>query len=210
MTTLEELKKMWEQKENAGDDPAIYTEESLGKIIRNRVKKHTKNSLNYFWASFTLQVIVYSLLSHVIVKYGQNNMLLYFAIAGVLLFIPFTIVLLRKFKKLVTEKPLQQQNTGTSLYDYVFRQQALLRSFYNFKKWYEFFLIPLSCGIAVTLVFELYVPGGVHEYWRGAVITFLFSLASCIVAIYSENKKSFILPIKQLQNILDEFEQKES
>lgn len=126
-------------KENADAASAIYTQASLEKIIRNRVRKHTKSTLKYFWASFTLQVIVYSLFSHVIVKYGQNSTILYFALAGVLLFVPFTIMLLGKFKKLVTEKPSQHQNIGTSLHDYVFRQQALLCSFYNFKKWYEFF-----------------------------------------------------------------------
>jgi hypothetical protein len=116
---------------------------------------------------------------------------------------------MRKFKKLVTARPWLQQNIGASLHDYVLGQQTLLRSFYNFKKWYEFFLIPLSCAIGVSLVFELYVPGGVHGHQWGAVITFLVSLASCIAAIYFENQKSFILPIKQLQNILDEFEQKD-
>jgi len=209
MSTLEELKQMWEQKENAGANPAIYTQAALGKIIRNRVQKHTKSALNYFWASFTLQVMVYALLSHVILKYGQNNTILYWAIAGILLFIPFTVVLMRKFKKLATEKPVQQPNIGVAVYDYVFGQQALLRSFYHFKKRYEFFLIPSSCAIGVFLVFALYVPGGVHEHWWGAFITFLLALASCIAAIYAENKKSFILPIKQLQTILDEFEQKD-
>jgi hypothetical protein len=208
MSTLEEYKKMWEQKENAGANPAIYTQAALGKIIRNRVQQHTKSALNYFWASFTLQVIVYALLGHVIVKYGQSSTILCSAMAGVLLYIPLTVVLLRKFKKLVTEKPVQEPNIGSSLYNYVFGQQALLRSFYHFKKWYEFFLIPSSCAIGVFLVFALYVPGSVHEHWWGAVITFLLSLASCMAAIYAENKKSFILPIKHLQTILDEFEQK--
>ena len=209
MSTLEELKKIWEQKQDADTVTATYTEASLEKIIKARVKKHTKNAFQYFWASFTLQIIVYSLLSHVIVKYGHDKPILYFAIVGVLLFMPFTIVLMRKFKKLATEKPVQEENADASLYDYVLRQQTLLQSFYTFKKWYELFLTPLSCAIGVSLVFELYVPGRITEHWRGAFITFVISLISCIAAIYSENKKSFIQPIQQLQNILDEFKQKE-
>ena len=209
MPTLEELKAIWEQKQDADPGTAVYTSESLGKIIRARVKKHTKNAFQYFWASFTLQVIVYSLLSHVMVKYGHDKTILYFAIAGVLLFLPFTIVLMQKFKKLATEKPAQEENGGASLYDYVFRQQTLLHNFFNFKKWYELFLTPLSCAIGVTLVFELYVPGGIAEHWHGAVVAFVISLISCIAAIYSENKKGFIQPIQQLQSILDEFKQNE-
>ena len=209
MSTLEEMKQKWSEKEVQGADPSTYTEASLEKIIRSRVKMHTKDSFKYFWASFTLQIIVYALLSHLIIKYGQNSNILYFAITGILLYIPFTIVLMRKFKKLATGKPSLRQNVGNSLFDHVVRQQAMLRSFYRFKKWYEYFLTPLSCAIGVLLVFELYVPGGVQEHWPGAMITFLFALISCIAAIYSENKKSFILPIEQLQNILDEFEQKD-
>jgi hypothetical protein len=208
MSTLEELKKVWEQKREVNLNPPTYTPASFEKIIRARVTKHTRNSFQYFWASFTLQIIVYSLLSHVIVKYGHDKQILYFAIAGVLLFIPFTIMLMRKFKKLAAERPAPQ-TTDASLHDYVHCQQALLRSFYDFKRKYEFFLTPLSCIIGVLLVFKLYVPGGFTEHWQGVVVAFVISLISCAAAIYSENKKSFIQPIQHLQNILDEFKQKE-
>jgi hypothetical protein len=205
MSTLEELKEIWQQ--NGNMERAAVTQPSFEKLIKKRVSKHTKSSLGYFWASFTLQIIVYALFSHVIIKYGQTANVLYTSIGGVILYIPFTIMLLRTFKKLATEKPLTHSDIDTSLYDFVSRQQALLRRFYHFKKWYEGFLIPLSCLVGVFLIFELYVPGGVNEYRQGATITFLVSLASCIAAVYAENKKSFILPIKQLQAVLDEFKQ---
>jgi hypothetical protein len=205
MSTLEELKEIWQQTGNV--ERKAVTQPSLEKLIKIRVSKHTKNSLGYFWASFTLQIIVYALFFHVILKYGQTATVLYTSIGGVVLYIPFTIMLLRTFKKIATEKPLIQSDIDTSLYDFVSHQQALLRTFYHFKKWYEGFSIPLSCLVGVFLVFELYVPGGVNEYRQGATITFLVSLASCIAAIYAENKKSFILPIKQLQAVLEEFKQ---
>ena len=204
MLTLDELKQRWEQNEIATAS-AVYSPAALEKLIRSRVKKYTKNSMQYFWASFTLQVIVYSLLCQVIVKYWQRTEIICFAIGGILLFLPFTIMLMRKFKKLATEKPSQGENTGISLHDYVLRQETLLRSFFRFKKWYEFFLIPFSSTIGVFLVFELYVPGGVNEHWSGALVTFLITLISCGAAIYAENKKSFVQPIQQLQHILDEF-----
>jgi hypothetical protein len=205
MSTLEELREIWQQNGNV--ESGAFTQPSFDKLIKSRVSKHTKSSLSYFWASFTLQIIVYALFSHVIFKPGQTATVLYTSIAGLILYIPFTIVLLRTFKKLATEKPLTQSEIDTSLYEFVSRQQALLRRFYHFKKWYEGFLIPLSCLVGVFLVFELYVPGGVNEYRQGATITFLVALASCIAAIYAENQKSFILPIKQLQAVLDEFKE---
>jgi hypothetical protein len=204
MLTLEELKTKWEQNETASNTQ-MYSSTSFEKMISRQVKRHTKNSMQYFWASFTLQVIVYSLLSHVIVKYWYNTGTVYLAVVGVLLFLPFTIMLMRKFKKLAADKPSPEENAGTSLYDYVLRQQILLRSFYNFKKWYELFLIPLSSAIGVLLVFKLYVPGGVTQHLSGAITVFVVTLVSCSAAIYAENKKSFVQPIQQLQNILDEF-----
>ena len=205
MITLEELKTKWGEKQSASPGHAAYDSASLEKIIRSRVSRHTKTSLHYFWASFTLQVLVYSLLSHVIVKYWQDTVTLYFSIGGVFLFLPFTIMLMRKFKALALIKPSRDENALTSLYDYVLRQQAQLSSFYNFKKWYELLLTPLCSAIGVILVFKLYVPGGVEEHWIGAITTFMITILSCVAAIRSENKKSFKAPIQQLQNILAEF-----
>src|SRR4030095_5857191 len=205
MSTLEQLKKIWEEKQSGMPDPPAYNHESLEKIVRSRLKKHTKTAMQYFWASFMLQVLVYSLLSHVIVKYRGHDEVLYFSIGGVFLFLPFTIMLMRKFKGLAKTKLSEKENAEASVYDFVLQHQTQLRSFYKFKKWYELFLTPLSAAIGVILIFKLYVPGGLDEHWTGAIITFIITVISCIIAIRSENKKSFKEPIQQLQNILDEF-----
>lgn len=209
MSTFDDLKTAWEHHQTPAP-ASSYTRDALERIIRSRVKKHIKKPLHYFWASFTLQIIVYALLSHVAMKYWQKTDVVWFAVAGVLLYLPFTVVLIRKFKKLASEKPVRHADIGASLYNYVHRRQTLLRSFYRFKKGYELFLIPLSSAIGVVLTFELYVPGGIQGHWPGAAIALAVTLVSCAAAIYSENRKSFIEPIRQLQNILDEFGEKES
>lgn len=208
MSTLDQMKNRWQQKEAASASPQTYTGITLGEMIRKRVSAHTKESMKYFWASFTLELIVYGLLAHVIIKYGQNSTILYLSIAGILLYIPFTVVLMRKFKKLAINRPVAQE-TGESIHCFIKEQLGLLRSFYRFKKWYEIFLIPISCALGVFLVFELYFTGGVREYAGSAVTTFLLSLFSCAAAIYTENRKSFTAPIAQLQDLLKEFEQNE-
>lgn len=205
MITLEELKTKWTEKESAAPAQPAYDPASLEKIMKHRVHRHTKTSFQYFWASFALQVLVYSLLSHVIVKYWQDTTIVGYAIAGVLLFLPFTIMLMRKFKGLASTKLSAPGNEINTLYNYVLHQQTQLRSFYNFKRWYELILTPLSAATGIVLTFLLYVPGGVEAHWTGAIITFVVTLLSCIVAIRSENKKSFEEPIGQLQLILDEF-----
>lgn len=205
MITLEELKTKWEEKQSVLPVLPEYEHVFLEKIIKDSARKHMKATMQYFWASFAFQVLVYALLIHVIITYWKDTEMRLFSIIGVLLYLPFTIMLMRKFKKMAIIRPSREENAVTSLYNYVFHQHELLRSFYKFKKWYELFLIPISAAIGIILVFKLYVPGEVDKNWTGVIITFFITILSCAVAIRSENKKSFEEPIRQLQNMLNEF-----
>lgn len=207
MSTLEELKKEWEQKRNVGLSDPLYYEDSFNKMIKSRVKKHTNASMKYFWASFTLQLLVFALLSHVIIKYWNDWSIVLVSIVGMSLYIPFMIMLMKGFKAIAVTRP--QDSTESSLQAYVARRHELLQSFYRFKRRYELFLIPLVSAIGAWLVFTLWVPGGVSANPSGAIITFGITLISCSAAIWSENKRSFEEPLKQLQQVLDEFENKE-
>jgi hypothetical protein len=205
MLTLDELKKKWDKDQNAISGPSTYDQVSLEKIFSARVKKHMRAAMQYFWASFALQILVYALLSHVIVKFWYDTETVLYGVGGVLLFLPFTIMLMKKFKRMAMARPGEGSHTGTALENYVLEQHDLLSGFYRFKKRYELILIPLSSAIGVVLTFKLYVPGGVYEYPTGATLTFIITILSCALAIRSENKKSFEQPLRQLREILDEF-----
>ena len=205
MSTFEELKKVWEANQETAEGYKRYDHATLVNIVKSRTKKNMKKSMHYFWGALFLQILVYALLSHVIVKYGGNTETLLFGIAAILLYLPFTILLMKKFKQMAIVKPAQG-NSGWSLYQYVFQQRALLQGFYTFKKRYEFLLIPLSTGIGVFLTFKLFVPGGVEENPTGATVTFLVSLFSMIMSIRLENKKSFEQPLQDLSRLLKEFQ----
>ena len=205
MKTLEEFKSEWGKSLGTHLSQQPYNKTELEKIFRDRVKKHTNKAMQYFWASFVLQVIVYALLSHVIVKYWSDTTTLLLSMAGVASYIPFTIVLMKKFKQMAATKLVDKSNVGASLHDYTLQHYSLLESFYRFKKRYELTLIPLSSAIGVVLVFKLYVPGGVSQHIIGALISFIITLVSCAIAVRSENEKSFEQPLRQLRNVLDEF-----
>jgi len=204
MSTFEELKNSWEKNQVTITNSQGYDHAAFEKIVRSRTKKHTNTAMQYFWAAFVLQIAVYALLAHVIVKYGGDIETLLLSVTGLLLFLPFTIMLMTKYKRMAVAKP-EEGNTITSLFNYVMRRYSLLKEFYKFKRRYEFLLIPLSSMIGVFLVFKLYVPGSVEKNLMGAIITFVITLTSCILAIRSENKKNFEKPLHQFQCLLEEF-----
>ncbi len=208
MSTFEELKRVWDTNPETTQEYKHYDHETLGNIVKSRTKKNMKKIMQYFWGAFFLQIVVYALLSHVVIKYGGDTKTLSFGIAGMLLYLPFTILLMKKFKQMAIVKPAHA-NSGRSLYQYVFQQRALLQSFYNFKKSYELLLVPLSTGIGVFLTFKLFVPGGVEENPTGAIITFLITIFSMIASVRLENKKSFEQPLQEFNQLLNEFQAEE-
>jgi hypothetical protein len=170
-------------------------EQSFNKIVKARARKNMYTSFQYFWASLALQILVYALLTHVVVRYW-GDLAMIASLAGILLYIPFTFVFMKKFKSMAIAEG--------SMSTFVLRQFELLESFYRFKKRYELVLIPLATFIGTFVAFDLWVPGGIWAYPKGAAITFFVSLASCIIAIQAENKKSFDVPLSKLKMILDD------
>jgi small basic protein len=200
METLDELKNQWNASFNA---PKPYDEPAMAGIVRTRAKKHIGMAVQYFWASFVLQIIVYACLSHVAVRYWSHAALAGPAVLGIVLSIPFTWVLLHKFRQLAFMKAAG--NDMASIHQSVSKQRDLLQSFFTFKNRYELFFIPLASAIGVWLVFELYVPGGIGAYLSSAFTTFGVTLVICFLAIHNENKKNFREPLRQLDEILNEY-----
>lgn len=207
MSTLDQLKKHWEPSTRtpSPNGNASLDEVTLRSIITSRVRRHTKASFSYFWASFTLQLLVYAMCSHLLIRYWPQTDVRLLSLLGMLLYLPFTIVLMNKFKQVA-----KGQLTGSesaSIYDYLSEQYGLLNSFFTFKKRYERVLIPVSAAIGVLLTFKLYVPGGVWAFPVGAFITYAVTLLSCYGAIRAENRKSFVEPLQQLKTLLRDYQE---
>lgn len=202
MENLEELKKLW-QSQNAEKIEKAIDEESLYQLLRKKVKKENNNIMKYFWASFIFNITVYAMSAHVIIRYWDNPTIFIAAIIAILATIPFTAIMLQRYKGMAVS--FAKTKSRQSIQEYITRQKELLMSFFKFKRRYEWFLIPLNSAIGVIIVFSIFVPGGVMENLNGALITYGITLASCAYAVISENKKSFIQPLNELQAILDEF-----
>lgn len=204
MNTLDEFRKKWACQPVTRSES--LDQQTLERIFKKRVNTELKNSMQYFWASLVLQIIVYSLLSHVIIKHFSNTEIVMYSLAGIALYLPFTFILLKKFKSIASHRV--QGNTAASLYDYTAHRYHQLLSFFSFKKKYEFILIPLSVAIGTLLSFSLFSPGGVMNHLNVAIIVFVIALLSCAYAIVRENKKSFTIPLEHLRQIMNEFNER--
>jgi hypothetical protein len=202
MDTFDQFRKNWSETtehspHNLLDKAAIHD------IIKQRARSEKDIAMKYFWASFTFQIIVYALFSHVIVKYGGDVVVLRVCLLGILLFIPFTVMLLKKFKQMAVWKFNGERSNTVK--DYISYHYTHLRSFYTFKLRYELILIPASCAILVWVFFRLYIAGGLLAYPVAATVFFLVALGACVVAIRAENKRNFMMPLRQFEILLEEF-----
>lgn len=200
MDTLDNLKEKYARKTGKVDG---YNASHLSRVIHKRIHLHTRESMKYFWASLVLQIIVYALYTHVIVRFINDPFTIVYGLVGIAAFLPFTFVLLRKFKRIATLN--FNGNESASVRDCIVKQKDALHAFFRFKRRYELVLIPLSTMLGTLLVFKIYVPGGPLNSVNGVIITISIALLSCFAAIRKENRKSFREPIAELDKLLREF-----
>jgi hypothetical protein len=200
---LDELKSKWQHESFATSIPSPYDPESFATLIKSRSKKNKQIAMRYFWGAFTFHLIVYAFLTHVLIRFGADQVILLTGLAGLLATIPFTIVMMQRFKKLAVIR--LHESHAPSIQAYIEKQYQTLAGFFTFKKRYEWFLIPVQCAIGVFITFRIFLPGGVAAHPLGAFILFAISLWSCVAAIRMENKRNFETPLKDFQRILEEY-----
>lgn len=171
------------------------SEAQFQKVIKSRASKHSNEGFKYFWLSFVMQIILYAVLCHLFIRHFGNYSVMLPAALGILVYIPFTVVLMRKFKSIAVLK-------DSSIKSYIQKQYDLLNSFYRFKLRYELLSVPLTTMVCIALTFELTVPGGVIENFSAASAVFVVSIIACIASVKHENEKRFDIPLSNLRLIL--------
>jgi hypothetical protein len=98
MENFEEIKKLWSDNKAAETCNTPVSPDYVDKLISNRIKKVKSNFREYFWTSFIYQNMVYACLAFLIVRYFSRPDIAILSAAGILLYIPFTIIFMKKFK----------------------------------------------------------------------------------------------------------------
>jgi len=205
MKELDDLKKSWHEAKENKNQP-VLDQHTLQNLVKARSDGQRNISMKYFWAAFTLHLMLYSFSAHVIIRYWNDWQVVMLAFVWVLLHIPFTSMLMQKFKKMAVLKMEKHMPSTLSMHAYLQQQYSLLREFYNFKKRYEIILVPLSALILIWIIFRLYVAGGITTYPIAAAVLYVVAMAGSIWAIKNENKKRFEQPLSQLKGLLEEME----
>lgn len=203
---MNELKMYWHNQEISELNEPL-NEGSLHTIIRRRTTKQKNRNMQYFWASFTYQIIVYSLFVYVGIKHWNDTTVVILSVLGALIYLPFTILLMHKFKQLAVLRIGEEGRNSLSLKRYVSKHYRLIKSFFKFKVIYEMVLIPVSTAIFVWIFFRIYFPGGAGEYPISALILFIAVVGACSLAIFAENQKNFIRPMRELEKAMREMEE---
>ncbi|WP_026969764.1 hypothetical protein [Algoriphagus terrigena] len=204
MENLEENLKAWNNSNNAASKGKVMDEKAINELIKLKAKKHIQQVFRYFWAFFVFQLIIFGVLSHVMISNNSDRAILMYGSLIMLLYLPFLVTLLVRFKGMASAKPVGVNSH--SLKDHITSQKNRIAAFYAFKWKYELILIPVSCALGIHLFFTLYMPGGTGAYPLSAIAVYLASLAACGTAIWRENRNMFKRPIEGLDSMLKELE----
>lgn len=207
MESFQGIEKFWKENKDRDAGPDALSKESLEKTIRSRIRREKKTIVEYFWASFVYQILIYAFMCHLFVKHWGNAELMVLSLAGAALYIPFTVMLMKKFRSMYASNTGRLNAISLNMYNHVLHQYKLLSEFFSFKKKYDWVAVPLSCLLIVLIIFKLYTTGGVIENLIAAIILFIIWLAMFTTAIYYENKKRFKDPLDQLESILRDMKQ---
>jgi len=200
MENIDQLKKNWA---TALAHLGPFDETAMRKLIRSRINKHTRQAYHYFWASLVTQIIMYALLTHVIVKFWGQPAIQLPSLGGILLCLPFTYLLMKKFKTMAAY-PLKGSET-TSVQHYIQQQRDQLHDILQFKIRYEVVLVPLICAVGIAVPIGIYMPGGLPANLGFAGALYVLALGVCFFTQRHENQKSFGEPLHRLDGVLEEY-----
>ena len=83
----EDIMKVWKNQRLLPISKS-YNAAKFEELLKSRVRKHTSTAMGYFWSAFTLQLIVFALLMHLMVRHWQEQPLLLVSLAVFLLHLP--------------------------------------------------------------------------------------------------------------------------
>ena len=203
MDPFNEVRDLWQQNAAPEANPLPLSKQNVAAVVRSRIRKEKKSIAEYFWLALSYHILIYSFACWLFVKFLGDNQVMAMCAAGAALYIPFTVVLLRKFKAMF--KP-DAAGKSSDIQTHVKRQYELLSHFFVLKKRFDLAGIPITCLLLEGILFKLYVPGGIQAHLAGGAIIYAGIVLIFGTAAWFENRKHFIRPLRRLAFILKDID----
>jgi hypothetical protein len=204
MELSNEIENVWKEGKASEEGLAPLTGKDLQAIISSRVRKELKTVSQFVWAAIAYQIILYSILTHTLVRHWGDIQTTLLCLAGAALYIPLTVALLRRAKILYRRPSEALGSAVPDVFHKVEGEYARLADFFQFKKRMDWIGVPVSCAIIVLVTFTLFVEGGVRANPVADLTIFALWIGMSLIAIHAENRKRFIAPLRHLEQVLED------
>jgi hypothetical protein len=204
MATSNEIDNVWKEGKAREAGLAPLTGKELQAIISSRVRKELKTVSQFVWAAIAYQIILYSFLTHTLIRHWGEMRIMVLCLAGAAFYIPLTVALIRRVGTLYRRPAEAPGSMVPDVSHKVEAEYARLADFFQFKKRMDWIGVPVSCAIIVLVTFTLFVKGGVEgNPWASLAFVALW-VGMSLIAIQAENRKRFVSPLLHLEQVLDD------
>ena len=204
MANDNEIDDVWKEGKWREAGPAPLTGKELQAIISSRVRKELKTVSQFVWAAIAYQIILYSFLTHTLIRHWGEMRIVVLSLAGAAFYIPLTVALIRGVGTLFRSPSEAPGSMVPDVLHKVEGEYARLADFFQFKKRMDWIGVPVSCAIIVLVTFTLFVEGGIEGNPLGSLEVFAVWVGLSLIAIHAENKKRFISPLQRLELVLND------
>ena len=204
MESLDELKNYWQKQPQPQVTP--LNKININTAVQAGLRKERNKVRDYVWLAGFWQWFVYAALCHLLVRFWGDWQYMAWCFGGILLYIPFTWVFMRKIKAFhalgVRKKGIPLPDVRTNIKD----QHAVLASFYSFKKRFDLLMIPAASFIVTITCSQFNWSPPLTDSLPVHVCIFVVTLVAFTTATYHENKKHFKAPLQNLKSIISDLE----
>ncbi len=204
MALNNEIENVWNEGKAREAGPAPLTGKDLQAIISSRVRKELKTVSQFVWAAIVYQIILYSFLTRTLIRHWGDMQSMLLCLAGGAFYIPLTVALIRRIRTLYRRPSEVPGSPVPNVFHKVEGEYARLADFFRFKKRMDWIGVPVSCVIIVLATFTLFVQGGIERNPLAAFAFFALWVGMSVYAVRAENRKRFISPLRNLEQLLDD------
>jgi len=205
-TDMDELQSLWRAETGHKEaDTAEMDKTGMLRIIRARVKRERNTVGRYLIGAWVWQMLIYSSLTHFIVRFWGDWFSVSCLVAGILLYVPFTVKWAR-YSSSSLKGVFAAMAAESTVRNRLNEERAHLAKFFSFKKRFDWVGIPLVSFLIVLIFSALSViPVLSDNPLPGIAIGLGWCLLS-FLAVRNENRKHFEDPLRRLQAIIDDME----